>query len=189
MQQLSGRKSGKRRTLIWGGVVAVMVAAWWVVTFNGSTNDESKYERLQSLARSCCRLDSLDQWLPPRVSKFIRLHDFRYREMRKHDLLRIELLTSGYLTNVTFEITNRVMAFPRILSELVKNFGAEARITGITIQTLRGTTELVTFTARTQDLLLLRCIVSGDSNAPAKPIQKIPPLFEGDIPGGGGRGF
>jgi hypothetical protein len=99
------------------------------------------------------------------------------------------LLTSGYLTNATFDITNPPVAMRRILPQLVKAFGAEAMITGITLSPLRGyppsTRELITITCRLQDLVLLEDIVSGNSNAPAKPIQEIPALFEGDVPGGG----
>jgi len=179
----------KRKALIFGGVgAAVVIALWLVWGFNSGSGDEAKYERLQGLARTCDRLNRADQWLPSRVSKFIRLHDFRTHERYKFDLLRIELVTSGYLTNATFDITNSAVTLPRILSGLVKAFGAEARISGITIQTLKGylpgTRELVTITCRSQDLVLLGGIVSGDSNAPAKPLQRIPALFEGDVPGG-----
>ena len=167
----------------------VVLAVWLIWGFNRGSNDEAKYERLQGLARTCDRLNRVDQWLPPRVSKFIRLHDFRNREKYKHDLLRIELVTSGYLTNATFDITNSSVAIPRIVSGFVNASGAEASIGGITRQMLKvylpGTRELVTITCRSKDLVLLGGIVSGDSNAPAKPIPRIPALFEGDVPGGG----
>jgi hypothetical protein len=185
MQQLSGIRIGKRKALVLGGVEAVAVFAMWLVWgFNRGSSDEAKYEQLQGLARTCERLKSMDQWLSPRVSKFIRLHDFRTHERYRHDLLRIELLTSGYLTNATFEVTNYFVALPRISSGLVKAFGAEARVSGILLlMPSRDLSQrLVTITCRSQDLVLLGEIVSGDSNAPAKPIKEIPALFEGDIP-------
>src|SRR5215471_10795393 len=107
MQQLSGIRISKRKAVVLGGAGAVAVFAVWVVWgFNRGRSDEAKYEQLQGLARTCERLNSMDLWLSPRVSKFIRLHDFRTHERYRHDLLRIELVTSGYLTNATFDITN-----------------------------------------------------------------------------------
>ena len=183
---MTNRPTAKWKVRSLAGLLLFLVFGVWLIWgFNGGSSDEAKYNRLQGLALTCDRLNNMDRWLPLRVSKFIRLHDFKNREKYKHDLLRIELVTSGYLTNATFDITNPAVAMPRITSEFGKAFGAEARISGITIQMLKGylprTRELVTITCRSQDLILLGCIVSGDSNAPAKPLQEIPPLFEGDI--------
>ena len=124
MQQLSSIRISKRMLMILGGVGMVAVFAVWLVWgFNWGSGNEAKYERLQGLARTCDRLNSMDQWLSPRVSKFIRLHDFRTHERYRHDLLRIELVTSGYLTNATFDVTNSAVALPRISSGLTLRTG------------------------------------------------------------------
>jgi hypothetical protein len=186
MQQLSGIRISKRKALFLGGVGAVVVFAMWLVwVFDRGNSDEGKYERLQALTRTCRRLDNVKQWLPVRVSRFIHLSDFRYREKLKSELLRIELLTSGYLTNVSFEVTNLAVA-PRIAGEVSELFKAEAETWGMRFQMLplpsTGKRELVTFTCRAQDLVLLGQIVSGDSNAPAKPIREPGMHYEGDVP-------
>jgi hypothetical protein len=186
MQQLSGIRISKRKALFLGGVGAVVVFAMWLVWgFARGNSDEGKYEQLQALTRTCRRLDSVKQWLPVRVSRFIHLSDFRYREKLKSELLRIELLTSGYLTNVSFEVTNLAVA-PRIAGEVSELFKAEAETWGMRFQILplpsAGKRELVTFTCRAQDLVLLGQIVSGDSNAPAKPIREPGMHYEGDVP-------
>jgi len=187
MQQLSGIRISKRKALFLGGVGAVVVFVMWMVwRFYQGNSDEAKYERLQGLTRTCGRLDSAKQWLPVRVSQFIHLSDLRYREKLKCELLRIELLTSGYLTNVSFEVTNFAVVAPRIAPEVSKLFKAEAGTWGMRFQMLpvpsAGDRELVTFTCRAQDLVLLGQIVSGDSNAPAKPIREPGLHYEGDVP-------
>ena len=186
MQQLSGIRMSKRKALFLGGIGGVAVFAMWLVWgFDRGGSDEAKYERWQGLTRTCGRLESVKQWLPVRVSQFIHLSDLRYHEKLKCELLRIELLTSGYLTNVSFEVTNFAVAGPRIMRGFSK-VKVEAGTRGMSFQTFQlpsaGRRELVTVTCRAQDLVLLGQIVSGDSNVPAKPVREPSLHYEGDAP-------
>ena len=172
-----------------GLLVLLFFGVWLIWGFNGGTSDEAKYMRLQGLARTRSRLNSVDQWLPPRVSKFMHLSELEHREALKYELLRIELLTCGYLTNITFVVTNPAMTGLRIETEFAKAFKPsggplEIKSWSLMLQMNSGPRgAMVAVTCRPQDVVVCERIVSGDSNAPAKPLNQFRTLYEGDVPG------
>jgi hypothetical protein len=187
---MTTRPTAKSKVLSLARLLVLLVFGVWLIWgFNGGTSDEAKYKRLQGLARTRSRLNSVDQWLPPRASKFIHLSELEHRETLKYELLRIELLTCGYLTNITFVVTNPAMTGPRIETEFAKAFKPgdgplESRV-WIPQTASGGAWDMVAVTCRPQDVVVYGRIVSGDSNAPAKPLNQFRTLYEGDMPGGG----